>query len=100
MVLKYISYATEVSAEGNNSVELPVMGFGGEIKGLNACDIESAGLGNIDLGKFTFNVMDALHTSKGKKIEAIIGLDIISKAECYYEYSRGECNCKGIFRKK
>jgi len=79
----YKAYATEVSAEGNKSVELPVMGFGGEIKGLNACDIESARLGNIDLGKFTFNVMDSLRTTQSKKIEAIIGLDIISKAECF-----------------
>ena len=79
----YKAFASEVSADGNRSIELPIMGFGGDLKGLNACDIESAELGSIDLGKFTFNVMDSLHTIQSKKIEAIIGLDIISKSESF-----------------
>jgi len=79
-VLKYDVYASEVSAEGNKSVELPVSGFGGKISNLKACDIQNVSLGNIHLTNTTFYVLNILKNLEGKKIEAIIGLDILSLA--------------------
>lgn len=77
----YDIYASEVSADGSRSIELPVSGFGGKVNNLKACDLQNISLGNIHLTEKTFYILSKIKNFEGKKIEAIIGLDILSHAD-------------------
>lgn len=71
-------FAKEVSSEGTRILDMPVNGFGGRIENLTSCEINFAEIGSLKLNNFSFNIIDSLKTIKGKKIEGIIGLDILS----------------------
>lgn len=73
--------STMISADGSESVESTLSGFGGNLTGLEACDITGSALGNIITGNWTYYVIDSLKTVDGLKIEAIIGLDILKNAD-------------------
>ncbi|HMQ79377.1 MAG TPA: pepsin/retropepsin-like aspartic protease family protein [Ignavibacteria bacterium] len=73
-------FAKEVSSDGTRLVDMPINGFGGKIENLTSCEIDSAEIGSIKLSRFTFNVIDSFKNVKGKKIDGIIGLDILSNA--------------------
>ena len=74
-------FASEVSADGSRSIELPVNGFGGKVNNLKACDLQNISIGSIQLKEKTFYVLSKIKNLEGKKIEAIIGLDILSHAD-------------------
>ncbi|MBE2218649.1 MAG: aspartyl protease family protein [Ignavibacteria bacterium] len=70
-----------ISADGSESVESSLSGFGGSLTGLEACSITESSLGSIKTGNWTYYVIDSLKTVDGVKIEAIIGLDILRNAD-------------------
>lgn len=71
-------FAQEVSAEGTRAIDIPINGFGGRIENLTECEINTAEIGSLKLNNFTFYIIDSFKTVKGKRIEGIIGLDILS----------------------
>jgi len=73
--------STMVSAEGNETIESSLSGFGGSIAGLQACEVTASLLGTVKTGKWTYYVIDSLKTVDGVKIEAIVGLDILKNAD-------------------
>ncbi len=73
-------FAKEISSEGTRIVDIPVNGFGGKVTDLMVCNIPAAELGSVKLSKVTFNVIDSFKNVKGRRIDGIIGLDIISTA--------------------
>ncbi len=73
--------STMVSADGSESVESSLSGFGGSLTGLEACSISESALGNIKTCNWTYYVIDSLMTVDGMKIEAIVGLDILKNAD-------------------
>lgn len=73
--------STMVSAEGNETIESSLSGFGGSITGLQACEVTESMLGTVKTGKWTYFVIDSLKTVDGVKIEAIVGLDILKNAD-------------------
>ncbi len=73
--------STMISADGSESVESTLSGFGGNIAGLEACSIPESALGNIKTSNWTYYVIDSLKIVDGVKIEAIIGMDILKNAD-------------------
>lgn len=72
--------ANEISAEGMRKIDFPLSGFGGIVKDLVTCNLKNAVIGNTELSEHSFIVIDSFKTVKGRKIDGIIGLDIISAA--------------------
>jgi len=99
-VIMYDVYASEVSAEGKKSIELPLSGFGGKVNNLRACDIQKVNIGSIQFTGRTFYVLDRLANSKSRKIEAIIGMDILALADfLYFEIPKDDKNGKCLLSK-
>lgn len=73
----YKVYAAETSVEGKKMVEFPLNGFGGKIQNLLSCDVSGIKIGSIYLKSHSFTVIDSFKNINGKKIQGVIGLDIL-----------------------
>ncbi len=73
--------STMISADGSETVESSLSGFGGSLTGLEACSITESSLGSIKTGNWTYYVIDSIKTVDGVKIEAIVGLDILKNTD-------------------
>lgn len=70
--------ANEISAEGKRETDFPLSGFGGVVKDLMTCTLKNTEIGSINIPEHSFIVIDSFKSVKGRKIDGIIGLDIIS----------------------
>ncbi|MBS1492146.1 MAG: aspartyl protease family protein [Bacteroidetes bacterium] len=73
--------AKQYSVEGVESIDAPSAGFGGNISNLKTCTLPEIELGTVSFKQSLFYVIDTLFKIKGKKIDGIIGIDLLQKFE-------------------